>query len=480
MRRIRVALVGAAVVCMVSISTQIAFASRVNGLGDNNCPGGPVASATQHRQADGKAVELVAAADLKCPSPPASGHVPRGKDAGLHRPTVPLLKEGDPCAPIPYWSAIDLSAPGTVPRAGATPSTTPEGVAIRGYGDRVATFSIPPAGLVPDAEVAPALNPMWTFFKSLLEGGVNPTVGDAIAVPDHASILDHPEQSIQRISGVTGLNAAYIRFVNTGSHYSISKQQCAGGSWDLQTANSCTDGASPGLPGLTGDPSTFEYSNLCMYVVADTVRPVGPGPVMPARIKPYLDANAVKAYKRPGTIASAPNRVAYVNNDACWWIEGADTATKSYGFSLEGPEDANGRSLIYEYRLTLAPAGVVWHFSSDADQLSGDAGQPWSAATPGACSNARTYDTISTLDHPSAVPCPAGYPHPTADDGCYRVWAEEKFAATLEVFWYDSDGTSHAVKDITNQVPELAQPIVLKPDPVYVRVLQIEGVPVAR
>lgn len=455
----------AGIALMTSALTPVMSLALATTTGDVDCP--PAAASTQHREDNGKTVVVEVTASLSCPTPKASGHIPPGGRNGAQYSAAASPQDGADCGEIDWWSAIDLSAPGSGPGSNIPGLGTP----VVGTGDRVARFQMPPTSLVPGSGSRADLDQVINWLNGVMGGPGTPVLGDAIAVPDHASILSQAEQSIQRVSGVTGLNSAYIRFANRGSKYSVAQRSCINGYWDLLNPASC---AGSGAPALTPGSAEYFYASTCMYIEKHPVRPVGNGANMPGRISQFMDASALKSYTHAGTVHSAPNQTSYVNSDSCWWIEGADTTTKAYTFTIDGPVDANGRSISYVYKLTLQPTGVTWQYSSAAaNSKPGGFGQGASQ-----CGSTNAYDTVSTLDHTDAVPCPAGYPHPTADDGCYRVSATEHYAGTLDAYWYDSDGSHH--RDITDRVPALAAPIDLTPDPVYVRVLQIQGIPITR
>lgn len=169
-----------------------------------------------------------------------------------------------------------------------------------------------------------------------------------------------------------------------------------------------------------------------------------------------------------GTSPSDPTRQ-FVNLPSCFWINGVVPQT-SFEVKIDAPPNGDGRGLTYVYRVTVGLEKVRWDYG-DGATWEGDAGTPYDSS--GTCSNPHAYSRISAIGNPGAVQCPAGYPHPSADDGCYQVTATETYSVSVVAYW--SDNTPNR-KPMDSQGPFTVVPSA----PTFVRVLQIEGIPVSR
>ncbi|HEV1997781.1 MAG TPA: hypothetical protein VGR61_06585 [Candidatus Dormibacteraeota bacterium] len=186
-----------------------------------------------------------------------------------------------------------------------------------------------------------------------------------------------------------------------------------------------------------------------------------------------FDQNAkIRQEVAAGSIGMSPTDVArqFAFLPSCFWITGTNPS-KTFELQLHASAQG-GRSITYVYRVSVGLQNVHWDYG-DGTSYDGDIGHPWSPATPNDCTNAHTYERISRRGNPGAVGCPPSYPHPTADDGCYAVTATETYSVQVAAYWFDGANT-HGPVDMGSFAPITVTPT----QPTYVRVLQIEGVPV--
>jgi hypothetical protein len=170
-----------------------------------------------------------------------------------------------------------------------------------------------------------------------------------------------------------------------------------------------------------------------------------------------------------GTSPTDPTRQ-FVNLPSCFWINGAPPPTV-FEVSIDAPPNSEGRGLTYVYRVTVGLQTVHWD-NGDGTGWDGDAGAPYDSS--GTCTNPHTYSRISAIGNPGAMSCPAAYPHPSPDDGCYKVTATETYAVSVIAYWNDN-GPQTQSQDMGSQAPFTVTPHGDK----FVRVLQIEGIPVS-
>ncbi|MGI8609625.1 MAG: hypothetical protein ACR2MY_10435 [Candidatus Dormibacteria bacterium] len=258
---------------------------------------------------------------------------------------------------------------------------------------------------------------------------------------------------------VAGTNHLFLKLKNiTATYGGANGWSCGGGEWF--PSDNCT---------YRGGP------------VTSCVRTIFVGPMQPVTgqipdPRPQLLAQQAKVRKdfAAGIVGTSPSDTArqFAFLPSCFWMTGVN---KAESLELRMHEPANGgRSITYVYRVTVGLQNVHWDYG-DGASYDGDVGHPWTAAAPDDCTNPHTYERISRLGNPGAVACPANYPHPTADDGCYAVTATETYSVQVAAYWFDG-ATTHGPVDMGGFAPIVVTP----PQPTYVRVLQIEGVPVSR
>ena len=291
---------------------------------------------------------------------------------------------------------------------------------------------------------------------NLPEGGMDhANEYDMASTPPPASGLQPPQYAV----AIIGQNPLFARLESNDTMYGgTNGWACRGGTWKYK--DHCTDFTAPSL-------------QACLFVGSPASVPAPPGSVPDPR--PYLQnlerLTSVKGLISAGQQGTSPSDTTrqFVNLPSCWWLIGTQDS-QSFDLRIQTPPDASGRSMTYVYRIEVGLTNVHWDYG-DGTSYDGDVGKPW--APGGSCSNAHTYERVSRLGNPGAVECPAGYPHPTSDDGCYLVRATETYAATITAYWYDGLQTGGPV-DMGSMAP-----IVLSPgNPTSVRMLQIEGVPV--
>ncbi len=171
---------------------------------------------------------------------------------------------------------------------------------------------------------------------------------------------------------------------------------------------------------------------------------------------------------RIGTSPADPTRQ-FVALPSCWWINGLAPQT-AFEVTIDAPPNADGRGLTYVYRVTVGLEKVHWDYG-DGSSWDGNAGSPYDSN--GTCTNPHTYTRVSAIGNHGAVPCPAGYPHPSADDGCYQVQASETYSVSVTAYWNDNSG------DYRGHPMAAQAPFTIPATDVFVRALQIEGIPVA-
>ena len=259
-------------------------------------------------------------------------------------------------------------------------------------------------------------------------------------------------------TSVAGTNHLSVRLVNRQATYGgANGWSCKGGAW--VPADSCT------------------YQGVQVGGCA-RLRFIGPqqsvagGPLDPT---PFLlnQKELMKQKIAAGVVGTSPSDTTrqFTFVPSCFWMTGTNPGT-SWELQLHDPT-ADGRSIIYVYRVTVGLQNVHWDYG-DGSSYDGDVGHPWTSGTPD-CTNAHTYERVSRLGNPGAVACPAGYPHPTADDGCYAVTATQTYAVHVAAYWFDGSQPRGPV-----DMGAFAPITVTPPQPTYVRVLQIEGVPITR
>jgi hypothetical protein len=266
--------------------------------------------------------------------------------------------------------------------------------------------------------------------------------------------------SLHEIHSVTGLNTGLVRYVYSGTFNGID-WECGGGAWD-HVDKACFFGGAA------------RRGTICVYV-----QPFGrvtgstPGPPDPT---PFIQPQLADLRKLviAGRMGTSPQDTArhFVNLPSCWWLDGTQPH-QAFELRIDDPPNlgpgGGGRGLTYTYRIDIGLQRVRWEYG-DGASWDGDAGYPYTGA---GCSNPHTYERISGLGKPGAVPCPAGYPRPTADDGCYVVQATETYSASITASWFDG------ARDHVVPMGDMA-PFTITPAPTHIRVLQIQGVPVAR
>ena len=287
---------------------------------------------------------------------------------------------------------------------------------------------------------------------NLPEGGTDhANEFDMASTPPPASGLQPPQYAV----AIIGQFPLFARLESNDTTYGGDHGwQCKGGTWKYR--DHCTDFSAPSLQAclFVGPPAS---------VTAPPSSVPDPQPFIQAElasIRGMVDAG------HQGTSPSDPTRQ-FVNLPSCWWLTGTQ-GSQAFDLQIQTPPDASGRSMTYVYRIEVGLQDVHWDYG-DGATYNGDAGHPYS---DGSCSNPHTYERVSRVGSPGATGCPGGYPRPTSDDGCYRVQATETYAATITAYWWDGVRTGGPL-DMGAMAP-----IVLQPPPTFVRVLQIEGVPV--
>jgi hypothetical protein len=220
-------------------------------------------------------------------------------------------------------------------------------------------------------------------------------------------------------------------------------------------------------------PQTCAQTRVTGPLVSVTGGPPNPAPLVSdqmASMRKLVLAGSM------GTSPTDPTRQ-YTFLPSCFWINGT-RPSQTFELQLQDPTvdgatgAPDGRAITYVYRISVGLRNVHWDYG-DGTSYDGVVGNPW---TPGAaaCSNEHTYQRISTIGNPGATSCPTGYPHDTADDGCYRVQAQETYGVTVTAYWFDGAGP-HAPVDVGTMAP-----LVISPPPTFVRLQQIEGIPISR
>jgi hypothetical protein len=277
--------------------------------------------------------------------------------------------------------------------------------------------------------------------------------GDMPTAPGPASgmiDLDHA-------MSVAGTNHMKVRLENATAQYGGPYGwSCQGGSW---------------FPSDTCQPPGYPVTTCARLTFIGPQQSVTGGPPDP---RPYLKDEEAQVKKEiaAGTVGTSPSDTTrqFVFIPSCFWMTGTNTGG-SWELQLHDPT-TEGRSITYIYRVTVGLQNVHWDYG-DGTSYDGDVGHPWSAESPGDCTNPHTYERVSRLTNPGAVACPAGYPHPTPDDGCYAVNATQTYAVHVAAYWFDGSQPRGPV-DLGSFAPITVTP----PQPTYVRALQIEGVPV--
>jgi hypothetical protein len=163
------------------------------------------------------------------------------------------------------------------------------------------------------------------------------------------------------------------------------------------------------------------------------------------------------AQTRAGTVRTAPgNDRGLVNLPDCGWIEGANgTVQRQFVFAVAGPPDPSGRSVRYQYVVTVGPLAVQWNYD-DPDQPGfqpGDFGQAWT--TGGLCTNPHRYRRISDWN-----------PNQRA-----HITVRQTYGAWVNVVWYDGATPRQ------REVGELEQTFTIWATPSDQFVGQVEGIP---
>lgn len=332
------------------------------------------------------------------------------------------------------------------------------------------------AGSPPPAYAPPAANTPCKFDDAFITGvsldppGPNrmahwtspdPSLPNSAAVKDGSSLPPPPYGQIiaENMSRVAGQFRFTIHYVYEGTYNGVD-WECHG-SYKYAPGSPCWDDG--------------RYGPVLWCVNVDPVGTIAPFLANPpdpmsvpeiknrlADIKNRTDAGEV------GTSPADPTRQ-FVNLPSCFWVNGVQPQT-TFEVTIDGPPNSEGRGLTYVYRVTVGLQGVHWDYG-DGATWDGDAGRPYDSS--GTCTNPHTYSKVSAIGNPGAVPCPAGYPHPSSDDGCYHVQASERYSVSAVAYWNDNSG------DYRGHPMGAQVPFTIPAVDTHVRVLQIEGIPIA-
>jgi hypothetical protein len=344
-------------------------------------------------------------------------------------PGVDTLSQGPQTGPIPVHQQYDP------PPRDATPCETQ-------YIDEAATIVWGLYGpelhwLMPDGTTAKHVN------------------GDMATAPAPTNGLI----PVDLAESVAGTNHLVMRLRNDHATYGgANGWSCGGGFW--VPSDSCT---------YNGGVTT----SCARTVFVGPMQPIS-GQIPDPRPELLLQEQKLRTDVTAGLVGASPADVTrqFAFLPSCFWMTGASTA-KNLELQIHAPA-TGGRNITYVYRVSVGLQDIHWDYG-DGASYNGDVGHPWSSAAPDDCTNAHTYQRISRLGNPGAVACPASYPHPTADDGCYAVTATETYSVRVAAYWFDGANT-HGPVDLGSFAPIRVGPAL----PTYIRVLQIEGVPVTR
>ena len=294
----------------------------------------------------------------------------------------------------------------------------------------------------------PQLN--WLMPDGTTESHVNGDMKTAPAPSNGLIPIDFAE-------AVAGTNHLVVRLRNEHATFGgANGWTCGGGSWAL--SDSCSYHGSATL-------------SCARTVFVGPMQPVS-GQIPDPRPQLLLQEQSLRKDVAAGLVGTSPTDLTrqFAFLPSCFWMTGVNRA-ENLELRVHAPA-TGGRSITYVYRVSVGLQNVHWDYG-DGTGYDGDVGHPWSPAAPDDCTNAHTYERISRLGNPGAVACPASYPHPTADDGCYAVTATETYSVRVAAYWFDGANT-HGPVDMGSFAPITVAP----PLPTYSRVLQIEGVPV--
>jgi hypothetical protein len=300
----------------------------------------------------------------------------------------------------------------------------------------------------------------WLWPDGRADSHVN---GDLPTAPSPADGL----VPIDLAESVAGENHLFLWFKNDSATYGGAHGwQCQGGQWTFR--DSCT------YKGATFVSCVQVRVTGPLQSVSG--RPPDPSPVIARRLA-EMQKDVVG-----GSIGTSPSDPAHQFTvlPTCWWLNGVQR-DQAFEIRIQDPTTdpstgaPDGRAITYVYRVSVGLKDVHWDYG-DGSSFDGDAGHPWTADTPDSCSNPHSYERTSVTGHRGAVACPAGYPHPSADDACYAVTAVETYAVSVAAYWFDGSQT-HGPVDMGAM-----SPLTLRPNPpaTFVRIQQIEGVPITR
>ncbi|GAC1329642.1 MAG: hypothetical protein NVSMB17_06170 [Candidatus Dormibacteria bacterium] len=298
----------------------------------------------------------------------------------------------------------------------------------------------------------------WVRPDGVVDSHVN---GDMPSAPTPSDSLVPLDYAVS----VAGQNHLYVWYKNeTATYGGAHGWQCQGGSWTFR--DTCTYGGAA--------PVACAQTRVTGPLVSATGGPPDPAPMIKDQ------AASLREQVHAGTMGTSPNDPArhFAFLPSCFWLNGTQQG-QTFELQVQDPTldpatgSPDGRAITYVYRISVGLKNVHWDFG-DGSSKDGSAGTPWNPASPNSCSNDHTYERISASGRPGATACPAGYPHTATDDQCYRVQATETYAVSVTAYWFDGAGP-HAPVDMGSMAP-----LVIAPPPTYVRVQQIEGVPVTR
>ncbi|MFN2465223.1 MAG: hypothetical protein ABR598_03040 [Candidatus Dormibacteria bacterium] len=293
----------------------------------------------------------------------------------------------------------------------------------------------------------------WTPPEPSMESSIKVLDGSTLPPPPNSQII--PE-NVARIAGEYRFT---VHFTYAGVYNGVD-WECRG-SYEWGPASTCWDDG--------------RYGPVIRCMNVDPIGKVAPAlanPPSPLSVPAIRDRLGQLQHQsnagRIGVSPTDPTRQ-FVTLPSCWWINGAEPVT-TFEVTVDAPPNADGRGLTYVYRVTVGLQSVHWDYG-DGATWDGDAGHPYDAS--GTCTNPHTYTKVSAIGNPGAVPCPAAYPHPSVDDGCYRVQANETYSVSAVAYWNDNGG------DYRGHPLDPQAPFTIPATETYVRALQIEGIPIA-
>ena len=297
---------------------------------------------------------------------------------------------------------------------------------------------------------------LWTPPDPTMPSSAPVADGPSLPPPYYGMII--PET----MSRVAGQFKFWLRYQYVGKYN--------GTDWECRGSYSYAD---TGVP-CWGDNRSGPVAWCILAEPAGQVPPALTQPPDPTRV-PAIQAKLAEMQHTTdgGVMGTSPadRTRQFVNLPSCFWIDGAPPPT-AFEVSIDAPPNSDGRGLTYVYRVNVGLETVHWDYG-DGTSWDGDAGAPFDAS--GTCTNPHTYTRISAIGNPVAGPCPAAYPHPSADDGCYQVKASETYSVSVTAYWNDN-GPRPQTQDMGAQAPFTVTPR----DDTLVRVLQIEGIPISR